>query len=492
MFELKDFNSREPTTDEVSERRHVAYASVPTYGSSSGVDGPYVASKFEDGDILTYFRSKRISRTWIKWWMVLQVLLLVYQLILYREVSFHSSLYDSVVKAHCNENEPGSCKSRLWQKYAQFDHMFDGKTDIRLPIPIYFPTSARTPLSVQIAVLPKPSTLHIPFEVLLKRHAKGDLPERSIYERGTTGFSSVVVTESGHHHGMIASPVGSTRPADMANWEGTIALADYPRSLRESYMGRRHHTMGLYHKFQKELKSVKILVAEMNNVELTQFMQNAPNCDFKKSWSNVTLQSMSLGSRRLSWIGLWLMFSVILSTVITFLVWNWYGGRRTVDGLNFHYLVAAKCLVQDMPLQTITLVYIFSWFEGGGGERCQLCLLDLEHCERMTPFHLSNFLLVALVLASSLSNQFLFTIDPTQVKTEDDRSFVWFARFVLACLTILPFSTAMVAFNGSLIDLPGFWHMVFLIPCFAGWVALFSLVCLPITSFLDNDEYLIH
>jgi hypothetical protein len=84
----------------------------------------------------------------------------------------------------------------------------------------------------------------------------------------------------------------------------------------------------------------------------------------------------------------------------------------------------------------------------------------------------------------------LFSADPAQLKTEDDSSFVIFFRYVLICVTILPFSTAMVAFNGSLIDVPALFHFLFLIPCFTGWVALFSLICFPLTTLIEDEDYL--
>ena len=100
-------------------------------------------------------------------------------------------------------------------------------------------------------------------------------------------------------------------------------------------------------------------------------------------------------------------------------------------------------------------------------------------------------MLVALVLASALSNQFLFTADPSSLRTEDDHGFVIGTRIMLVSVMILPFSTAMIAFSGSLIQIPGFFHTVFLVPCFIGWVGLFSMMCFPITTLVDDDDYLL-
>jgi len=489
MFELSELNLKKVTREE-SKIRRSEYGFVSSYGSADEQDSLYAQSKFEDGEILTYFKSRRMSKSWVQWWIILQALTLFYQLMFYSEVATNSSLYDAVVTAQCNQVDAGSCKSRLWKTYYQGDRPIQPTTDFEAGFPVTFMSTSKTPLSVQVNVFTNPPDLHVPFELFLKRHAIGDLPERTFYEYRTTGLSSVIITEN------APSSVTSAVLSGMSNarWEGHIKLGEYPGRYSYSGVGggyTRQSSTALMSHIRKELKSIRIVVNEVDNFEMNVFEKDVgPLCDFERSWRNVMMQAMSQGSRRLSWIRNFLMLSIIASAVVTFLVWTWYGGRRTVDGLSFHYIVGIKCLLQDLPLQAIVLYYICSWYEGGGGERCQLCLLDVGHCQNMSPFHFSNFILVALVLASSVSNQWLFSADPAQLKTEDDSSFVIFFRFVLICVTILPFSTAMVAFNGSLIDVPALFHFLFLIPCFTGWVALFSLICFPLTTLIEDEDYL--
>lgn len=488
MFELTDLNVKKITQEE-SKLRRSEYGFVPSYGTADEYGSLYARPKFEEGEILTYFKSRRVSKSWVQWWIILQALTLFYQLMLYSEVADNGVLYDSVVDAHCNKVDAGSCKSRLWNTYFQADRPFDSSTNFETGFPVTFKSTTKTPLSVQVNVFTDPPSLHIPFELFLKRHSLGGLPERTFYEYRTTGLSSVIITENG------PSPVGIVGLpflSGVAQWEGHVKLGEYPG--RYTYNGggyTRHSADALMSHVRKELKSIRIVVNEVNSSEMSEYNKDVGEvCDFEKSWRSVMMQAMSQGSRRLVWIRNFLIISILASAVVTFLVWTWYGGRRTVDGLSFHYIVGLKCFMQDMPLQAIVLYYICSWYEGGGGERCQLCLLDSVHCQSMSPFHLSNFLLVALVLVSSVSNQFLFSADPAQLKTEDDSSFVIFFRYVLVCLSILPFSTAMVAFNGSLIQVPALLHFVFLIPCFTGWVALFSLICFPLTTLIEDEEYI--
>jgi hypothetical protein len=433
MFELSDFKAKKSKPDSYGPKK-ADYGPVPSYGSADEYDYLNDRPKYEDGEILTYFKSKRISKSWTQWWIILQAFTLFYQMIFYSEVAGNASLYDSVVHQQCNQLSAGSCKSRLWENHYQMDIPITSGTDLLGGFPLHFATTSKTPISIQIDVLPIPADVHAPYELFLKRHAVGDLPERTFYEYKTTGLSSAVLTED--HQGTVRQ-MNITGPSGVyprAVWEGYVKLGEYPGRFRYNdvgHLGGASYTHML-NRLHKELKSVRLSVNEINNFEMKEFNEKVGDkCELESSWKNVMLQAMSIGSRRLSWIQNMLMISIIASALVTFLVWAWYGGRRTIDGLSFHYIVGIKGLVQDMPLQGIVLYYIFSWYEAGGGERCQLCLLDMNHCQNMTPFHISNFILVSLVLASAVSNQFLFSADPAQLKSEDDYSFTVFFRYVV-------------------------------------------------------------
>ena len=476
MFELADFSAVKPIHHDIAEQEPVQTQAVHSYGAADELDYKYIRPKFEDGEVLTYFKSKRISRTWLQSWMILQGVLLFFQFLLYVEVAGHSSFYDSVVHAACNGDKAGSCKSRLWQVRHDHEYPMDAQgNSVETPINFNFKGNMWFPMSVQVSVIADPPEIHIPYELVLKeKHTGATNTERTFTEFRTTGINSAIVKDESRGKGGIANIVGAT------DFDASIHLARFP-----SRFGGRMHM-----RVSQQLRSVRVIANEMNAVELKIWERNAPNCDVERSWNGVMTKSMSIGSNRLSWIKHCLSISIMASALVTFLVWNWYSGRRSVDGLSFHYLVAAKGAIQDLPLQAIVLWYIFTWYEGGGGEKCQLCLLDIQHCERLSPFHFSNLVLVVAIIASSVSNQFLFSVDPTQLKTEDDHGFVILVRVTLACVCLLPFSTAMVAFNGSLLQVPGFFHTVFFVPCFIGWVGFFFALCFPISTLLEDDEYL--
>lgn len=491
MFELADFKKGPPDYRPITKSGPIVSEGVQSYGAVDEVEYGYSRSKFEDGEVLSYFTTRRVSKNWVQYWMFLQVGLLLLQVMLFAEVSVHSSTYYSAVHESCNGNEEvqGSCKSRLWQRRVDEEYRFDGGSKSRIrfddAISHKFTTSEWMADSVQVSVIADPATLHVPYEIVLTRKAVEDfsIPEKSFYEYRTTGVQPVVISQDFH----TKTKKLFSHPVD---WEMSIHIGKYVSPSGQ--VGSRYHGSS----YGSMLKGVRVIVNEMIGPEKNVLKEKAPMCDIEKSWNSIMMTSLSLGSGRLSWIKKLLAVSIMASISVTFLLWAWYSGRRLFgeEGVNqnkFHYLVFAKTVCQDLPLQAIVLWYICSWYEGGGGERCQLCLLDLKHCEKMSPFHMSNFFMVLLVLVSAISNQFLFQADPGKIKTEDDQFFVSIVRVMMCCVMILPFSTAMVAFNGTLIQVPALFHSLFLVPCFAGWVALFSLMCFPLTAILDdhNDQF---
>jgi hypothetical protein len=487
MFELSDFGKVKPDHKPIVSITNNDSQPIVGYGAADEAEYSYDKSKFEDGEILSYFKSRRISRKWVQYWMILQGVLLFLQMYLFKEVTLHASTYNSVVHASCKEGEAGTCKSRLWQVRHTRSYPID-KIAFDAPIHFTFTAAAWAPYDLQVSVLTDPNEMRIPYELSLKRLAAGTEPEQTFHEYRTTGVSAIEVHQT-NTTSFTAKDLFKGSLPKAAQWEGTLTLGQLANMHHPSY----RHGSAIAKRIQDKLKNVEITVNEMVRLEMSIFKREAPMCELESTWSNVMMKSMSIGSGRLDWISNMLGWSILCSVAVTVLVWAWYSGRRIGDGLSslkFHYLVAAKTLVQDVPLQALVLWYVFSWYEGAGGERCQLCILDFRHCENMTPFHLSTFLLVLGVLSSALSNQFLFSADPTQIRNEDDVGFVYFVRFMLGCVMILPFSTAMVAFNGSLVQMPGLFHTVFLIPCFAGWVGFFSLLCFPIATLVDDDDLL--
>jgi hypothetical protein len=213
--------------------------------------------------------------------------------------------------------------------------------------------------------------------------------------------------------------------------------------------------------------------------------QKNPQCDFEASWVAFNRASVGEQTEQLSFYRSMLVYSIVVTTMCIYAVVGWYGSRRLPMGLNFHYVVAAKWALQDLPLQVVTLLYIYRWFDAAG-ERCQLCLFDEQHCEALSPFHFSNALLVATVLASSVVNQLL--VRAKFDRNDEDQWFaVYGARMAVGTVSVLPFTTAMVVFNNSLLANASLWHSLFIVPCIAGWVSLVCLVCFPLAIVIDDQ-----
>jgi uncharacterized membrane protein len=95
-------------------------------------------------------------------------------------------------------------------------------------------------------------------------------------------------------------------------------------------------------------------------------------------------------------------------------------------------------------------------------------------------------MLVMIVLASSLVNQVLVNAKFDKAN-EDEAVAVWSARIAVGSVSILPFSTAMVVFNGSLLSVPGLLHSLFAIPCIVGWISLVCLICFPLALVIESE-----
>jgi hypothetical protein len=73
-------------------------------------------------------------------------------------------------------------------------------------------------------------------------------------------------------------------------------------------------------------------------------------------------------------------------------------------------------------------------------------------------------------------------------RNDDDQSFaVYGARVAVGTVSILPFTTAMVLFNNSLLSMASIWHSLFIVPCIAGWVSLVCIVCFPLAIIIDDQ-----
>ena len=390
------------------------------------------------------FTPEKLKRPQITSWIILQVFCLILQVNLWSEMSRHIFQLDDSLSAGCNELSGTSCYS------TSFDVLYSGSlsaghSSFEQELSFNFQTlssSKNSPLFL-VTVRPTPEEYHSHYSLSF-RNEDGIIFHKN-YLRGI--FSGVV----------------SDRDNSDGKWEGKLVDSET-------------HAFGITRNYLisvQQAKSDQVLAARKND-----------QCDFEKSWQAA---NSVFGREQISMmnkIRSWLTYSIFATVFCIYIVAGWYGARRIPMGISFHWLVGIKWALQDMPLQVTILVYIFQWFSDSG-ERCQLCLFDPSHCELLHPFHFGNLLLISVVLASSLLNLNLFKAKFDR-SNEDEWVAVWAARIGFTLVSILPFSTAMVVFNGKLIALPSLVHAIFVLPCMLGWISLICLLCLPIALIIDD------
>ena len=410
---------------------------------------PFAASSNPDPcDCRYLFVPEKLKKPQVYSWLILQAVCLFLQFSLWSEMTSHIFDFEDAISANCNPVNDGLCVGNGFR--VAYTNTFSAVSgDFEQRFPFDFNTTSSPPTFL-VNIQPQPEEIRSRFSVEVKQEGSG-LPA---YFRGPlTGAFSGVVTHR------------STDTDDPIKWRANLIDNDWSP---EDASSRRY----------------KVQVQEATHSQVIAARANQ-QCDFEKSWQAVN--SVASGDRAdgLSILRAALTYSIFVSAFCIWLVLGWYGSRRPPLGLQFHYLVGLKWLIQDMPLQITTLVYIFRWFNASG-ERCQLCLFDPLHCEELHPFHMSNLVLVMIVLASSLVNQSL--VNAKFDKRNDDETLaVWGARIAVASISILPFSTAMILFNGSLIAVPGLLHAIFAIPCMVGWISFFCLICFPLAIIIESE-----
>lgn len=395
------------------------------------------------------FVPEKLKKPQVYSWLILQAVCLFLQFSLWSEMTSHIFDFQDAIALNCNVANDGLCVGNGFR--VAYTNTFAAVSgDFEQKFSFDFNTTS-TPPTFLVSVVPQPEEVRSRFSIEVKQDGSG-LPA---YFRGplSGSFSGVVTDRS------------STSADERIKWRAK--LIDNEWSPDDS-VPRKYQVQ------VQEAMHSQVIAARANE-----------QCDFEKSWQAVNSVASGDRTEGLSLLRTTLTFSIFVSAFCIWLVLGWYGSRRPPLGLEFHYLVGIKWLIQDMPLQITSLLYVFRWFNSSG-ERCQLCLFDPVHCEQLSPFHFSNLILVIIVLASSLVNQSL--VNAKFDRNDDDQAVaVWGARIAMASVSVLPFSTAMILFNGSLIAVPGFFHAIFAIPCMVGWISLFCLVCFPLAIIIESE-----
>jgi len=292
-------------------------------------------------------------------------------------------------------------------------------------------------------------------------------------------------------------------PHDEANWRcdfGPVAFGgqkgDWHRSStgpgsvykvitdRVNYFTRQSHqwtaSMRLHSKYTDNT-FVWVYVVD-SRIKHLEDIHKQEQCSFEESWSNFNERHNGEHHLVLFYSRYCTLFFIIVSLCLVWVILHRFyfyveGGKL------LRRVIALKFFMQDIPQQMCIVAYLYAWY-GRNGLRCQMCLFHLAHCDAEDPLHLTNALVVFFTVASACSNQILIQAKVRGSRYEEDECFKWLARFWLASLSILPFSTAVCVLSSGLRQVRSLLaYIVFGIPTLCGWSAF---VCIP--CFLCCDE----
>ncbi|KAF4663988.1 hypothetical protein FOL47_005460 [Perkinsus chesapeaki] len=280
------------------------------------------------------------------------------------------------------------------------------------------------------------TTSHPPTFILVRisRHADPQRAPETFYRPRNFGVHSIMVLDESTESGDPKKPI---------TWDGLVI---------DTQPFHAHSMDDFTYHVTKPQGHLKIYVEDADIPHL-EIVRSHPVCSVPKSWH--ALSDHAIGeehvhlatSRYLVGISCWI---TLISCV---LVWRWFGGSSGPRGssTNFAWLVGIKSLLHDLPLQV----------------------------------------LISTILISALSNQILFKPKVNIRGNPDDDELMRFGvRIIAASVTTLPFTTAMVIFNSSMVGSTGLMHLIFAVPCAIGWASLFTMLCYPMMitiEYLDEN-----
>jgi len=147
-------------------------------------------------------------------------------------------------------------------------------------------------------------------------------------------------------------------------------------------------------------------------------------------------------------------------------------------------IIVLKFLFQDLPQQMCIAAYIYAWY-ANNGLRCQMCLFRPLHCDEQHPLHWTNLMVCFFTLLSASANQLLVQAKNKRYD-EEEECVLYFTRFVLFSISVLPFSTAILFLGWPLVHLrSAIVYVLAGVPTMVGWGAV---LCVPTVMICDDDD----
>lgn len=424
----------------------------------------YGGTKDEEDWMATGFTVQEISPQVMRLWLFLQVLGLLFEFNLYREVSSHLRDFEAVVARECADPRRfhGVCVGPSWNTSIFQDFVLHGHDTHNFR----FSTSSQPPTFL-LAVHPgevEPKALG--------STAPGtweDDPERKV--RWSLEVQRLDPAQALQPLKFMRSGAQVITAEDLSEEVTRVPRVQWQATVR---------SIGFYRQSVRFVAFVEDAVRE----QLVAIHQH-PRCSFSVSWKAFNQQHQGQSHLALSRCESLLGVFLVVGSAAVCLV------HRELEATSpksrrFHLVVLAKFILQDVPQQICFVLYLFGWYEAGG-LRCQLCLFDAEHCSDEDAFHFSNVVVVGLILVSSLANQLLIRPVRKRRYTEDDVCMHMWIRVGGTCVATLPFTTGLCLSSRSLISQPTLTHVLFAAPCLLGWLSITGFCCLGILLACDED-----
>lgn len=408
------------------------------------------------------FRYRKIKAPVAFAWLAFQMACILYQELFVAEMDRHLEKYENHAMAECGPEhmQHGVCLGPHWKfAYAELVHFSAsdlGDFDFRVPADKTFQFSTHSsPATMLVVVEPQtPSALlHYHFSIV----PKGGQRETALTWKtfGSWGRGAGGRRPCSGKTVMVFEERRESTPGNEKHWEGRLTLDTQPAEPLD---------MHVY--------VVDSLISHLQDIRAQ------PMCSFENSWIRFTQMSHHdvLAKTRF----FTRLFQLIQIVAVALVFYRYY---YQVEGSRlFNRVVFFKLLMQDFPQQICMVVYMYAWY-GQNGMRCQLCLLEPEHCTYQYPLHTSNLVACLLTMISAGSAQMLIQVT-YKALDEDDLVCFMCGRLIILSVCILPFSTAVLFASTTVLHIgSGLITMTFVLFAFCGWGAV---CCTPMLVLCDD------
>mmetsp|Transcript_22306 Transcript_22306/g.51053 ORF Transcript_22306/g.51053 Transcript_22306/m.51053 type:complete len:453 (+) Transcript_22306:137-1495(+) len=412
------------------------------------------------------FAVRDLSASSIRWWLILQLISILFTVSLWWEVSGHLARYDELVRQECSNkgrSVHGICAGPMWN-VSLWQELDLPSTHHYASRSLEFQTHSNPPTFL-VEVTP----------VSLSGHVEVEVEDSSIAStRFTLDLTRVDPPQANAHYSRILSGQHAVTLEDLSQ-EAQHTMQTKGRLVWRASISARMRS-GISPRFV-------FFVEDAGMSHLSDIHNGA--CEFGKAWRSFNEAHQGHNHRMLTRCQSLLSIFIVIGGAAVYVVYTECTEEtRRVGGRRFHMIVLGKFMLQDFPQQACIVLYILGWYEASG-LKCQMCLFDPQHCSDEHPFHFSNAVACLCVLLSSISNQLLVKPVLKKEYPEDDVWLRGFLRLGGLCLATLPFSTGICYASPSVLPMSVASHVLFALPCAIGWLAFSVCVCIPATTCCD-------